>query len=125
MEDVFAIKEICDKIFLCDKNIRFVAISHKTDLFFRARHGIKIYQSKQQIEKSLADAALRWVSRMSIMSIGKPIYAMAKYEKVKRITMPFRRQGMILCTINRNSNAEVVAEKIIKILNKSKKEIVE
>lgn len=79
MITIFTVREICDKILLCDKAIRIVAISYRTEFFYMARGGIKIFQTKQQIEKSLADASLRWVSRRSILSIGKPIYAMAKY----------------------------------------------
>ncbi|MGI0087217.1 MAG: hypothetical protein ACREBI_04585 [Nitrosotalea sp.] len=115
MTTVFKINKICDKI-LCDKNIRIVAVSHRTDFFFKSRRGIKIYQTKQEIEKSLADAALRWVSRRSLLSLGKPIYAMAKYEKVKRITIPFGRYGIILCTINKDSDADLIATQVIKIL---------
>lgn len=120
MISVFKINEICEKILLCDKNVKIVAISYKTETFFMARHGVLIFETKEEIEKSLANAALRWVSRRSIRTLGTPLYAMAKYQKAKRITVPLGRYGIVLCTLNRNSDAELTANKIIKIIKKFK-----
>ena len=116
MITVLTIKEVCDKIMRCDRNMRMVAISYRTDFFFLTRRGVRIFQTKDQIEKSLADAALRWVSRRSLASLGRPVYAMAKYEKVKRITIAWGLYGIVLCTINKDANAEAVASKVIRIL---------
>lgn len=118
MVTVLKIKEICDKILRSDENIRMVAISYRIDFFFKVRPKAEIFQTKEQIEQSLADASLRWVSRRSILSIGEPIYAMAKYQKVSRISVPFGRYGTVLCTINRDSDVDSVASKIIKVLKR-------
>ncbi len=120
MESIFKINEICEKILLCDKNVKLVAISHKTETFFMARRGTKILETKEEIEKSLANAALRWVSRRSIRTLGTPLYAMAKYQKAKRITIPLGRYGIVLCTLDKNSDVDLISTKIIKILKKFK-----
>lgn len=120
MVSVFKINEICEKILFCDKNVKIVAIAHRTETFFMVRRGVMIFETKEEIEKSLANAALRWVSRRSIRTLGTPLYAMAKYQKAKRITVPLGRYGIILCTLNKNSDAELIANKIIKIIKNSK-----
>ena len=120
MVSVFKINEICEKILLCDENVKIVAISHKTETFFMVKHGTRIFETKEEIEKSLANAALRWVSRRSIRTLGTPLYAMAKYQKAKRITVPLGRYGIVLCTLNKNSDVELIANKIIKIVRKFK-----
>jgi hypothetical protein len=118
MVSIFKINEICEKILLCDKDVKLVAISHRTDTFFMARRGTRVFETKEEIEKSLANAALRWVSRRSIRTLGTPLYAMAKYQKAKRITVPLGKYGIVLCTLDKNSDAESIATKIIKILKK-------
>ena len=115
MINIFSVKEICEKIMRCDTDIRMVAVSYRTEFYYMTRPGTKVFQTKEETEKSLADATLRWVSRRSIKSIGKPIYAMAKYEKVKRITLPLGRYGIILCTTNSDADADLISSKIIRI----------
>lgn len=102
----------------CDREITMVAVSYRTDSYLQERKGVKSLQTKEEVEKSLADAALRWVTRRSLRTLGEPIYAMAKYEKAKRITIPLGRYGMILCSVLPDSYAEAIATKLIKISKK-------
>jgi len=112
------LEKICDEIMLSDKNIILVAIAFRTETYFKEKEGSKSLQSKQEIEKSLADASLRWVTRRSLRTLGEPLYAMAKYEKVKRITIPLGMYGIILCYILPTANAETIAAKLIRIAKK-------
>ena len=118
MSSALKINKICEKILLCDKDVTTVAISHRTETFFMVRQGTTALETKEEIEKSLANAALRWVSRRAIKTLGSPLYAMAKYQKAKRISVPLGRYGIVLCTIDVNSDAELIATKVIKILKK-------
>lgn len=101
-----------------DKYITLVAVSYRNESYFKEREGTKSLQTREDIEKSLADASLRWVTRRSHKTLGEPLYAMAKYEKAKRITLPLGRYGIILCSVLPNSDAEIIASKLIKILKK-------
>jgi hypothetical protein len=112
------LEKICDEIMKSDDDIILVAISYRTESHFKEREGTTSLQTKEDIEKSLADAALRWVTRRSYRTLGEPLYAMAKYEKAKRITTPLGRYGMILCTILPVTDAEKIAAKLIKIAKK-------
>ena len=84
------------------------------------KKGVKVLETKEEIEKSLANASLRWVSRRSIRTLGTPLYAMAKYQKAKRITVPLGRYGLVLCTLDKDSDVDAIADKIIKIVRKYK-----
>ncbi|WP_101478170.1 hypothetical protein [Candidatus Nitrosotalea bavarica] len=112
------LEKICEEIIQSDADILMVAMSYRTDFHYRERAGTKSLQTKEAIEKSLADASLRWVTRRSHRTLGEPLYAMAKYEKVKRITVPLGRYGIILCTILPDSDAEKIALKLIKTAKK-------
>jgi hypothetical protein len=112
------LEKICAAIMRCDKEITLVAVSYRTESYLQERDGFKSLQTKEDIEKSLADAALRWVTRRSHKTLGEPLYAMAKYEKAKRITLPLGMYGIVLCSVLPNSNAEKIASKLIKILKK-------
>ena len=50
--------------------------------------------------------------------IGKPIFVMAKYEKVYRITMPVGGAGLILVSTDLNANINDIVEKILKVQSK-------
>lgn len=112
------LEKICDDIMESDKDITLVAVSYRTESHFKEREGTKSLQTREDIEKSLADASLRWVTRRSHITLGEPLYAMAKYEKAKRITLPLGMYGIILCSVLPNSDAEIIATKLIKIVKK-------
>lgn len=120
MSSVFKMNEICEKILACDDSIKLVAITHRDETFFMVKKGTKPLETKEEIEKSLANAVLRWVSRRSIRTLGTPIYAMAKYQKAKRITLPIGKYGIILCTLDKEADADLIATKVIKLVQKYK-----
>jgi hypothetical protein len=112
------LEKICNDIMQSDEHITLVAVSYRAEYNFKEREGIKSLQTKEEIEKSLADASLRWVTRRSHKTLGAPLYAMAKYEKAKRITAPLGRYGIILCVLLPSSDAEKVATKLIRLVKK-------
>lgn len=112
------LEKICDEIMQSDNDITLVAVSYRVEFHFKEREGIKSLQTREDIEKSLADASLRWVTRRSHITFGEPLYAMAKYEKVKRITTSLGRYGMILCVVFPNSDGEKIATKLVKLVKK-------
>jgi hypothetical protein len=112
------LEKICDDILQSNGDITLVAVSYRAEYRFKEREGVKSLQTREEIEKSLADASLRWVTRRSHRTLGEPIYAMAKYEKAKRITAPLGRYGIILCVVHPNSDAEKIATALVKIIKK-------
>jgi hypothetical protein len=112
------LEKICTEIMQSDTDILMVAVSYRTESHYAEREGTKSLQTKEDVEKSLADASLRWVTRRSQLTLGEPLYAMAKYEKAKRITLPLGRYGIILCALLPDSDAEKIASKLMVIVKK-------
>src|SRR6476620_4389468 len=106
------LEKLCTEIMSSDEDITLVAVSYRTESFFKEKKGTKSLQTKEDIEKSLADASLRWVTRRSHLTLGEPLYAMAKYEKAKRITLPLGMYGILLCSVIPTSDAEKIATKL-------------
>ena len=68
---------------------------------------------------SLSQAVYRWSTRKKTADkIGKPIYALAKYEKIYRVTIPIGGAGLILISIELNVDVNEIVEKILTIKNK-------
>ena len=112
-------EKICDEILKCDDKIRYAAIYDYGELYDKMRPGLDSYLSREETETSLSQAIYRWSTRKKTVSkIGKPIFAMAKYEKVYRVTMPIGGAGLILVSTDLNVNITEIVEKILKVRSK-------
>ena len=111
--------KICDEILDCDKQIRYVGIYDYGELYDKMRPGIPSYLSKEETEISLSQAIYRWSTRKKTVSkIGKPIFAMAKYEKIYRMTIPIGGAGLILITAELSADVNDIVDKILAIQSK-------
>jgi hypothetical protein len=112
-------EKICDEILECDKNIRYVGVYDFGELYEKIRPGLKSYLSREETEMSLSQAVYRWSTRKkTIDKIGKPVFALTKYEKVYRVTVAIGGAGLILISIELNTDVNQIIEKILKIKNK-------
>lgn len=112
-------EKICDAILECDKKIRYVGIYDFGELTDKTRPGLKSYLTKEETEMSLSQAVYRWSTRKKTNEkIGKPIFALAKYEKIYRITMSIKGAGLILVSTELDININEMVEKVLKIKNK-------
>ena len=112
-------QKICDEIVDCDEHIRYVGIYDYGELYEKTKPGITNYLTREETETSLSQAIYRWSTRKkTITKIGKPIFAMAKYEKVCRITLPVGGAGLILVSTELTANVNEIVDKILKIQSK-------
>ena len=112
-------EKIRDKILECDKDIRYVGVYDYGELYDKMKPGLKSHLSREETEMSLSQAVYRWSTRKKTADkIGKPIYALAKYEKIYRVTIPIGGAGLILISIELNADVNMIVEKIITIKNK-------
>jgi len=112
-------EKICDEILECDKDIRYVGVYDYGELYDKMKPGLKSHLSREETEMSLSQAVYRWSTRKKTADkIGKPIYALAKYEKIYRVTIPIGGAGLILISIELNADVNMIVEKIITIKNK-------
>ena len=89
---VYKIKQHYKDIISINPNIRLVTIcdTNGNILFYRHRQGVENLLTKDESKKSLEMAMYSWKVREGLSDkIGKGMYVLAEYEKIKRITMPF------------------------------------
>ena len=111
---------MCNEILKIDNKIRFAAIYDEGEFHHKMREGLDSYLTPKETENSLAQAEYRWASRKKEgLKIGEPIYAMAKFGKVYRFTIPVGKAGLIIVTTELNINIEEIVEKIIETINKN------
>jgi hypothetical protein len=112
-------EKICDEILECDKNIRYVGIYDYGELYDKMRSGVKNHLSREETELSLSQAVYRWSTRKKTAErIGKAIFALAKYEKIYRVTIPIGGAGLILISTELDADIIKIVDKILKIKNK-------
>jgi len=111
-------EKICDEILKCDKKVRYVAIYDFGELTDKMRPGLKSYLTKEETEMSLSQAVYRWSTRKKTADkIGNPVFALAKYEKICRITVSIEGAGLILVSTEIDVDMNNIVEKILKIKN--------
>jgi hypothetical protein len=112
-------EKICDEVLNCDNQIRYVGIYDYGELYDKMKSGISSYLTKEETEVSLSQAIYRWSTRKKTSAkIGKPIFAMAKYGKIFRITIPIGGAGLILISTELSANVNGIVDKILAIQSK-------
>lgn len=88
-----------------DELIRFAAVADKNGeiLWHSQRKGIKNIIPLDVTKKTIRRAAEAWDSRGEVVPIaGRGMYALAAYEKIKRITIPLDKDHILyISTDNR------------------------
>ncbi|MEK0320378.1 MAG: hypothetical protein QQN61_04710 [Nitrosopumilus sp.] len=112
-------EKICDEILECDEKIRYVGVYDYGELHDKMRSGLKSHLSREETELSLSQAIYRWSTRKKTAGkIGNPIFALAKYEKIFRITVPTSGAGLILISTELDADVIKIIDKVVKIKNK-------
>ncbi len=112
-------KKICNEILECDEKIRYVGVYDYGELYDKMRTGVKNHLSREETELSLSQAVYRWSTRKKTAEkIGKPIFALAKYEKIYRITIPSTGAGLILISTELDANVIEIVDKVLEIKNR-------
>jgi len=109
-------EELCQNILQIDDKIRFVSIYDEGNFVHKMNEGKKSYLTIDETENSLSQAQYRWAARKKMASkIGTPVFAMAKYGKVFRFTIPVNTAGLILVSTELDIPIEDIIEKICNI----------
>ena len=111
---------LCKEILTIDPKIRYAGVCDDTGetKYGGQREGVKNLLSPEETEKSNLQALARWGLRNSLSSkVGKGKYAMAEYEKVKRITIPLEYNGhLLLITTEVDANHGKIIEHVLKLI---------
>ena len=112
--------KLCREISDLDPKIRFAGVCDDTGeiKYGGQRDGVNNILSSEETKKSNLQALARWGLRNSLSpktGIGR--YAMAEYEKIKRITIPLRNDHLLLVTTEVEANHTRIIENILKLVN--------
>ena len=107
-------EELGNSILRLSKTIRFVEIYHNGSKFSYIRSNTKPLLEKDDTAKSIDEAIKRHRSRMLLADkLGFPKYTITEYEKIKRITIPFNKDGIILISIDHDMYHEILIKEIL------------
>ena len=101
-----------------DPKIRFATIFDMDGkvLYSAHRSGVTNLLSQEENKKSLDLAVNAWKARTEFAKkIGKGMYVLAAYEKIKRITMPLDDEHLLYITMETNANHDYIIEKALKL----------
>jgi hypothetical protein len=105
-----------DKILAIDENIRFVAISDLDGnmIASKAQEGANLFLSPESTKDTLHHAAAAWKSRTKHFDeIGRGLYTIAVYEKLRRVTMPLSTDKILLVTIDNAGGQKQILDSLL------------
>jgi hypothetical protein len=107
---------LCKEIMNLDSKVRFAGVCDDTGeiKFGGQREGVTNLLTHDETKRSNIQAFARWALRNSLSSkIGKGRYALAEYEKIKRITMPLDDTHMLLITTEVDADHTKIIEQAL------------
>ena len=109
-----------DTIFECDSSIRFVGVCTLQGKLLDAqyRDGISPLLSDRGLQFAAMKSAIRANTRVGDNEdVGNPIYSVTAYENVKRATIPFGKDLLLLISFEKNQEESKIMEKVLEIIN--------
>lgn len=114
---------LCREILSVDPKIRYAGVCDETGetKYGGQREGVKNLLSSEETKKSNLQALARWALRNTLSpKIGKGRYAIAEYEKVKRITIPLENNDhLVLITTEVDVNHDKIIDHVMKFIQYS------
>jgi cell division septal protein FtsQ len=115
--------KLCKEILDLDPKIRFAGVcdDNGETKYGGQREGVKNLLLPEETKKSNLQALARWALRNALSSkVGKGRYAMAEYEKVKRITIPLDDNNhLLLVTTEVIADHDRIIDKVLKSVQHS------
>jgi hypothetical protein len=112
--------KLCKDISDSDPKVRFAGVCDDSGeiKYGGQRDGIQNILSPEETRKSNLQALARWGLRNSLSpTTGRGKYAMAEYEKIKRITVPLGSDHLLLVTTEVDANHNQIIQNILKMVN--------
>ena len=110
---------LCNRVLELDAKIRFAGICDESGDIKHGGHkeGLENILTEDETRKSNLQALARWGLRNSLLSkIGNGKYAMAEYEKIKRITFPLPNEHLLLVTTEIEADHTKIIRNILEFI---------
>jgi hypothetical protein len=114
--------EFCQLILNLDESIRFVGIATLSGAILATKYRANLMPllTKEETASSIKDSVWRIESRRDVEEkLGKTLYVIATYEKVKRATIPVGKEGQSILIISFDSKSEpesIIRNKILTLI---------
>ena len=115
--------KLYDDVLAIDSKIRYAAIQNSVGEKIHGgfREGINPILNDDELKMMHYYASQRWQTRKNIEhKLGNTKYAMAEYDKLKRISFPIDEKHLLMITIEINSNHDGIIQNILKLLKENK-----
>ncbi len=110
--------KLCKEIMGVDRKIRFAGVCDETGeiKYGGQREGVANLLAPEESKKSLLQAMARWGLRNALSpKIGKGKYAMAEYEKIKRMTFPLDESHLLLVTTEVDTDHAKIVNNVLQL----------
>ena len=110
------------EVLAIDSKIRYAAIQNSVGEKIHGgfREGINPILNDDELKMMHYYASQRWQTRKNIEhKLGNTKYAMAEYDKLKRISFPIDEKHLLMITTEINSNHTVIIQNILKLLKEN------
>lgn len=115
-------EEFCELILGLDESIRFVGIATLNGAILAVKYRANLIPllTREETASSIKNSVWRMASRRVLEEkIGKALYVVATYEKLKRATIPVGQDGqsVLIISFDIDSDAEsIIRNKILKTI---------
>jgi hypothetical protein len=115
-------EEFCELILGADESIRFVGIAALSGAILATKYRANLIPllTKEETASSMKYSVWRVESRRVLEEkLGKTLYVVATYEKIKRATIPVGQDGqsILIISFDNESDAEsIIRNKILRII---------
>ncbi len=113
-------EKLCSQILKLDPKIRLAAVYNTwaEHIAGGPQKGMEAHLPKKVTQEAVNQAILRWKTRQKMDEwVGKAKYAMAEYEKVKRITFYLNDNDLLLITTEPDADHLFIIFQTQKLLN--------
>ncbi len=110
------------EVLAIDSKIRYAAIQNSVGEKIHGgfREGINPILNDDELKMMHYYASQRWQTRKNIEhKLGNTKYAMAEYDKLKRISFPIDEKHLLMITTEINSNHIEIIQNILKLLKEN------
>jgi len=110
-----------DEVLKLNPKIRYSGVYSKRDgkIYEKTAKGVVRKLNQQQSNKSVIQAYMRWKNRAHFQDlIGECIYAMAKYQKVNRMTLGCGKDALLMISTEVDLEPHEIIGDIRKIIQK-------
>ncbi|MEM2141514.1 hypothetical protein [Nitrososphaera sp.] len=114
--------EFCRQVLELDPGIRFAGVANKNGRLAAARYrkGVVPLLDKSRLELSVVQSAIRFNTRESFeQELGKALYTITTYERVKRATVPIHDDKKRLLLVSFDITARpgpIIRKKILPLI---------